>query len=90
MNIDQDNAVFELFGAILTLLHSRAILRDRRVAGVSILAVSGFAAWGIWNLFYYPSLDQWWSFSAGLLLCFANLLYLSLLVWFRYYGGPAR
>lgn len=90
MTVDQGNAVFELFGAALTLLHSRAILRDRRVAGVSLFAVLGFSAWGVWNLFYYPFLGQWWSFSAGLLLCTSNLLYLLLLVWFRYRSGAPR
>jgi hypothetical protein len=28
------------------------------------------------NVFYYPSLDQWFSFGAGLLVLFANTAWL--------------
>jgi hypothetical protein len=43
----------------------------------------GFDAWMLWpivkldrDVFYYPSLDQWFSFGAGLLVLFANTAWL--------------
>jgi uncharacterized membrane protein len=80
VNPDQVNACFEGFGAVLTLLHVRRIWIDREVRGISTLAVVGFFAWGLWNLFYYPFLDQVYSFVAGIFLALANMLYVVLLI----------
>jgi hypothetical protein len=53
------------------------------VKGVSILSTTMFTAWGFWNLFYYPHLGQWWSFTGGLAIVAANALWVALMLKYR-------
>lgn len=77
------NGLFELLGGLFILNHCRAVLRDRSVAGVSIAGTVFFFLWGLWNLFYYPHLDQLWSFAGGVLIVIANCLWVGLLIYYR-------
>lgn len=77
---DATNGLFELLGGFLVLNHCRAVLRDKAVAGVSILSTAIFTLWGAWNLYYYPSLGQWYSFAGGLSIVSANCLWVMLLM----------
>lgn len=72
------NGAFEVGGGLAVLGHCRALIRDKKVAGVSKLSNALFFAWGIWNLYFYPSLDQWASFAGGLVIVAGNLVWLAL------------
>jgi len=80
---DACNGAFELIGGLLILNHCRAVLRDKAVAGVSIFSTFIFTIWGVWNIYYYPSLGQWFSFSGGLVIVSANALWIALLLKYR-------
>jgi hypothetical protein len=82
-NGDLLNGVFEMLGGLLVLNHCRAVLRDKAVAGVSTFSTSIFTLWGVWNLYYYPSLGQWCSFAGGLVIVTANALWLTLMLKYR-------
>lgn len=75
MTADIGNAVFELVGAILAWMNVLQLYKDRKVAGVYWPVTAFFGVWGLWNLYYYSSLGQWFSWSAGIFLCSANLLW---------------
>ena len=79
---DLINGAFELLGGLLIGLSIRRLLRDRVVKGISWVPVAFFTAWGFWNLHYYPSLDQWWSFAGGIVVVTANALWLLFLLYF--------
>ena len=81
---DMINGGFEALGTVFVLNHCRVLLKDRQVKGVSILSTVFFTGWGFWNLYFYPSLGQWWSFVGAALLVGANCLYVALLVVFRF------
>lgn len=83
MTPDMINGLFETFGALLVFNHCRVTLRDRQVKGVSIISSALFTTWSIWNLVYYPILDQWCSFVGTVLLAFANAGWVGLMIWFR-------
>jgi len=83
MTPDIINSAFEVLGGVFVLNHCRAVLRDRAVKGVSIVSTGFFAAWGLWNLYYYPHLDQWWSFLGGLVIVGANVWWVYLLLRYR-------
>ena len=84
MNIpDIMNGCFETVGGGMILKHAWTLYKDKMVRGVSIFATCFFTFWGYWNLFYYPHLDQWWSFAGGLCIVVANCIWLSLMF---YYG----
>lgn len=88
MTNDLINGGFELVGAFFIFMNVRQILRDKTVKGVYWPATAFFAAWGLWNLFYYPSLDQWISFSAGILIFGFNLVWIWLTIYYLYINPP--
>lgn len=78
------NAIFEFGGGLAILNHCRVAYRDKAVHGVSIVSVLFFTAWGLWNMYYYPSLGQWASFIGGCFISAANALWVGLLI--RYHA----
>jgi len=80
---DLINGAFELAGGLFVLNHCRAVMRDRAVAGVSIVSTVFFTSWGVWNLYYYPSLSQWASFVGGLFIVAANMVWIGLMLKYR-------
>jgi len=79
---DMINGVFESCGGFFILLSIIKLERDREVRGISWLHVAFFAMWGYWNLWYYPTLGQWFSAFGGVLLAATNTYYLVRLVQF--------
>lgn len=77
---DVINGTFEFAGAFFVAISIRKILQDKDVKGVHWLHIGFFTVWGMWNLYYYPYLDQWWSFYGGIALVAANLTYVLLLI----------
>lgn len=81
MNIpDAVNGAFEAWGGIAIFGHVRAILKDKAVKGFSPWACVFFTSWGFWNLYYYPHLHQWFSFTGGLLIVLGNTVWLALIM----------
>lgn len=79
--------MFEAGGTVAVLLSCRRLYHDKQVRGVSMWAVGFFAAWGAWNLFYYPHLQQWWSFAAGVGVMVANLAWIIMAIYYRCKAG---
>jgi predicted membrane channel-forming protein YqfA (hemolysin III family) len=79
---DAVNGSFELLGAAAIFGHVLRLWKDKRVAGVSILATIFFASWGFWNLYYYPHLDQWASFAGGLGIVTGNCVWIAGMIYY--------
>lgn len=73
---DLANGAFEMCGAAANLLNVFRLWRDRRLQGVHWAGTTYFTAWGLWNLYYYPALDQWFSFAGGLAIVLTNAVWL--------------
>jgi len=80
---DVVNGTFEVAGAAFLWRNVAVLLRDRVVRGVDWRVTGFFTAWGIWNLFYYPSLHQWCSFAGGCALVAANATWVYYAIKFR-------
>lgn len=78
MTPDHINGLFELIGGLLIWANVVRLARDRQIRGVDWRVTGFFWAWGLWNLFYYPHLGQWWSFAGGLMIVVANCAWLAL------------
>lgn len=76
------NGCFECIGGLLTFLSCFRLYKDKEVKGVSLVPLLFFTMWGFWNLYYYPSLDQWMSFVGGLIIVLANTIWISLAVYY--------
>lgn len=83
MSNDLINGGFELVGAVMVWLSVLALYRQKEVRGVFWPSWAFFAAWGMWNLHYYPSLEQMVSFYAGLLLVSGNVAWVVLALYYR-------
>lgn len=84
MNLpDIINGLFEGLASLFILNHCRVLHKDKCVRGISVVSVIFFTAWGFWNLFYYPHLGQWLSFTGGVLIVAANCLWVSLLLKYK-------
>jgi hypothetical protein len=77
---DAVNGGFETLGAVAVWVNVRRLWKDRMVRGIDPLVTVFFTVWGVWNLYYYPSLNQWYSFAGGALLASGNLAWV-LLLW---------
>lgn len=82
MSPDLINGLFEFAGSAMLWRNVLQLHRDKEVKGVHWNATAFFAAWGYWNLFYYPHLDQWWSFAGGLSIVFANTVWLGQMIYY--------
>lgn len=69
------NGCFECLGGVMCWLNVTKLWRDKEVRGVYWPVQAFFAAWGWWNLYYYPSLGQWCSFFGGVILVVGNTLW---------------
>jgi len=69
------NGLYESLGGIMLWNNVRILYKQKKVKGVSVLSTAFFTTWGIWNLYYYPHLEQWWSFAGGLVIVSANVVW---------------
>ncbi|MEN6550066.1 MAG: hypothetical protein ABFE07_28825 [Armatimonadia bacterium] len=79
---DLINGLFELFGGVLLCLNIRRLYRDKTLKGVSWIPVAFFAAWGFWNLYFYPAVGCWLSFAGGTVVVTANSIWLAMVWWY--------
>lgn len=83
--VDTINGLFEVLGGIFILNHCRVLYKAKQLTGVSIISTVFFTLWGVWNLYFYPSLDQWVSFAGGVVITVANLLWVGMMVYYTKY-----
>lgn len=82
---DVINGIFEFGGAILCWMNFFRLIKDKEVKGVYWPVTGFFAVWGIWNCFYYPSLNQWFSFAGGVVLAAGNISWVILVIFYLYF-----
>jgi hypothetical protein len=78
MTPDQGNAIFEAVGALSICWNIRQVLKDKQIKGMHWFPLVFFFSWGVWNTYFYASIEQWWSWVAGIALAIANLVWISL------------
>jgi len=78
------NALFQGVAAVGTLRNYFSLRKDLDVKGTYWPLYLVFLSWGIWDLFYYPILNQWWSFTLNVITIIGNLLWLKLALCIKY------
>jgi len=79
---DVVNGSYELLGAPFILMSVFKLWKDKKVHGISWIHAGFFATWGYWNLYYYPHLDQWFSFVGGIAIVIVNTFWLGQLLYY--------
>lgn len=77
---DLINGIFELFSGFFLFSNCWILYKDKEVKGINLYAMGFFTLWGYWNLYYYPSLDQWKSLLGGIVIVTANTIWIFLAV----------
>ena len=75
---DLINGSMELVGSYFTWMNAYRLFKDRCVKGVYWPATVFFTLWGLWNLYYYPALHQWFSFTGGAVLVSGNVVWVAM------------
>jgi uncharacterized membrane protein YfcA len=83
MSPDLVNGLFEVSGSVFLWLNCWRLWKDKMVRGYSSLTTLFFSSWGFWNLYYYPHLEQWWSFAGGVSIVTANTVWLAMMLYYR-------
>lgn len=86
MNADITNGLFEFAAACVLISNIVKIKQDKIVKGISIVPVFFFFIWGLWNLYYYPSLNQWWSFYGGVFVTIVNAVWIVMVFHYQRLG----
>jgi hypothetical protein len=74
---DLINGIFEA-GLAVFLWKGVLVLRtDKKVKGFYWPTVAWTTAWGLYNLYFYPHLDQWFSFTGGVAVVLVNITWLA-------------
>jgi hypothetical protein len=80
MSPDLINGVMQAGLGAAVLNHCWTLYIDKEVRGVSAVSTALFTLYGIWTLYFYPYLGQFWSFAGGLFITVANALYVGMLI----------
>ncbi len=83
MNPDIINGIFESVGGFFIGGSIIKLYKDKMVRGIHWPHPTFFTAWGLWNLYYYPSLEQWFSFYGGVFLVVTNAIWLGQIFYYR-------
>lgn len=70
------NGLFEFIGAIICFSNVKRIRQDKTVKGFDPRTKVFFTLWGIWNIYFYSHLDQWFSWFGGIALTVVNTIWL--------------
>lgn len=76
-------ALLFIFCSLVTLDHVRTILRDRQVAGVSLLPSYVFITTNLFEVYYFGRLGDWWTVTGAILMAISNLTWLGLVLHFK-------
>jgi hypothetical protein len=80
---DLVNGSFEFIGSIFLWMNVYRLHADKMLRGYDWKSTAFFSAWGFWNLYYYPSLDQYLSFAGGCSIVLANTVWLVQMYYYR-------
>jgi len=81
---DTINGLFELIGSWFTWKNAYVLYQEKKITGVYWPTTLFFTLWGIWNLLYYPMLNQWFSFIGGVFLVLGNIIWILLVFNYKY------
>ena len=82
MTPDLVNGLFEFTGSIALWANVYRLHRDKQTRGVTWYATGFFASWSIWNCWFYPNYELWFSFWGGVSIVIANTVWLIQMVWY--------
>lgn len=81
---DMLNAIFEGGLSLFIFMSVWKLHKDKLLRGVFWPMVAFTMSWGYFNLWFYPVIDQWWSFFAGIAVVTSNTIWLSQMLYYNW------
>jgi len=81
---DMVNSLVELGGAWFTWRNAWQLFKDKSLSGVYWPTNLFFTLFGVWNLYYYTSIAQPYSFYAAILLTMGNATWVAMAINLRF------
>ena len=79
---DTVNGVYEMGGAVALAWNCVTTYKDKEIKGLSIASMIFFTSWEYWNLYYYPSLNQWMSTVGDAVMVLFNTIWLGQAIYY--------
>lgn len=73
---------FELASCLFLSLNIYSLYRDKIVKGMSVLSMAFYNSWAIWNVFYYYSINQSWSYYIGVAVAILTTWWTVQAIWY--------
>ena len=83
MNNDIINGCFETVGGVLIWFNIFKLFKDKQTKGLYLPVCVFFCVWSLWNIIYYPSLNQTLSFIGAIFLGIANIIWIILAYYYK-------
>ena len=77
------NSLFEVVCGFFAWQNVYQLYKDKEIKGVHWLPGLFFSLWGWWSLYYYNTLNQFFSFVGAINLTAANTIWL-IVLWYFY------
>jgi hypothetical protein len=90
MNLDIINACFKLCASLFLWVSVYTLYKSKGYAGIHFSQYLFFTVAAVWNLIYYPSLGQMWSFFACISVLAANASWIYLALRYGHYDADIR
>ena len=87
---DVINGTFEILGGILCWLNVLKLYKEKYIAGIYWPVQGFFTVWGFWNLYFYPSLRQWYSFAGGIFLVISYTTWCAMAAYYPKANNPRQ
>ena len=79
---DNVNGMYETIGGLFMLANCVKVYKDKQVKGISLMSAAFFCSWGYWNIYYYPSLDQWASTLGAVIMTLFNTVWIGQAIYY--------
>lgn len=83
MNSDLVNGIIEFVGGCFLWLNVWRITKDKDIKGIHWGSVMFWTAFGSWNIYYYPSINQWFSFYGSIFVFLGNTTWVILCFYYK-------
>ncbi len=83
---DNVNGIYEMGGAAALAWNCYRTYKDKEIKGISVVSMAFFLSWSYWNLYYYPSLNQWMSTVGAIVLVLFNTIWVSQAIYYTCRG----
>ena len=85
MNLDIINSVLIMTAGAFISASVVKLYKDKVVRGVSPIHVGFFTMYGFWHVFFFSSLNQWWSVAGGIVAITMNSIWFIMLIYYTVY-----